>query len=267
MSFAIYGFEQLFSVMRYPAGESHVTANFVPTKDNVVVVASHVRNFEDLCNCVTANKILQHNGVEAEWFIPYFPFARHDRRRDKLDGLELKFALEMVKDLNVTVLDPHSDVLGQVKHFTQATVVNEFLALGLENVPNPMFIIPDHGATKKAYSWLDGKMYLQATKVRDPSSGVLSGFYVYNEALAFEKDCIIVDDICDAGGTFLGIAEHLKRAGANSLTLAVTHGLFTKGLESIQKTFSRVFTIGHWQRDVERIGYGLFFERNAYDRC
>ena len=55
--------------------------------------------------------------------------------------------------------------------------------------------------------------------------------------------CIVVDDICDGGGTFIGLAKLLKGRGAIKCTLAVTHGLFTKGFDKLADHFDE---IGHF---------------------
>ena len=109
---------------------------------------------------------------------------------------------------------------------------------------DPVVVIPDAGATKKAYTWLDGRRVVQASKRRDPATGKLSGFSVPDvdsegNSIA-GRPCIIVDDICDGGGTFLGLAAELQAAGAGPLTLAVTHGLFTKGTEVLTESFSTI---------------------------
>lgn len=41
---------------------------------------------------------------------------------------------------------------------------------------------------------------------------------------------LIVDDICDGGGTFVGLAKELRAAGATRVYLYVTHGIFSKRL-------------------------------------
>lgn len=44
---------------------------------------------------------------------------------------------------------------------------------------------------------------------------------------------LIVDDICDGGGTFIGLAEELKRKNAGKIYLAVSHGIFSKGIDKL----------------------------------
>lgn len=61
-------------------------------------------------------------------------------------------------------------------------------------------------------------------------SGRLSGFGVVDASAVQDKTCVIVDDLCDGGGTFSGLAEQLVLAGAKVVDLYVTHGVFSKGL-------------------------------------
>lgn len=51
---------------------------------------------------------------------------------------------------------------------------------------------------------------------------------------------IVIDDICDGGGTFVGIAGKLKNLTFAPISLYVTHGIFSKGLEPLD-AFDRVY--------------------------
>jgi len=231
-------FNAVFDVIRYPAGERHVRVSQDAELDRIETIEATVRSFDDLALVVTADRILRRLDHRVEWFIPYFPFARHDRRIDALDGLELELALELAQQLRVVVADPHSDVTGQLRHFTQTEVVKVFERAGLFS-NDPIVIVPDAGAAKKAYGWAKGRTVVQALKTRDVHTGALSGFEVLADDLD-GRPCIIVDDICDGGGTFLGLATELQKANAGPLTLAVTHGLFTKGTHCLLDVFDTV---------------------------
>jgi ribose-phosphate pyrophosphokinase len=52
--------------------------------------------------------------------------------------------------------------------------------------------------------------------------------------------CLIVDDICDGGATFVALARKLREAGAIEVSLFVTHGIFSKGkdLEGIDNIYT-----------------------------
>ena len=70
---------------------------------------------------------------------------------------------------------------------------------------------------------------------------MLTGFKVYAEDLK-GCDCLIVDDICDGGGTFIGLANELKNKNAGKLYLAVSHGIFSRGFDDLEKCFTKIFT-------------------------
>lgn len=246
-----YSFNTMFRRMKYPAGESHIDLNVEwETLASKFVMEMECRSFDDLCVLLTADRLLKEHRKSCTWFVPYFPFARQDRRTDEWSGFELSVALDLVKGIDLVIADPHSDVAGLLPHIQQKDFVKQLEAVGAFT-RNPMVIVPDKGATNKAMSWLGGSAWLQGEKYRDPATGQLSGFGVPADDLE-GCPCIIVDDICDGGGTFIGLAEILKESGAGDLTLAVTHGLFTKGMEKLYEHFDHFYT-GSYTHDPTSI--------------
>jgi phosphoribosylpyrophosphate synthetase len=67
---------------------------------------------------------------------------------------------------------------------------------------------------------------------------------------------LIVDDICDGGGTFLGISDALGSrlrslgdvGGDYILGLYVTHGIFSKGFCDLIEKFDHVYTTDSFNR-------------------
>ncbi len=82
-------------------------------------------------------------------------------------------------------------------------------------------------------------------KTRDVSTGKLTGFTL--EPLAYDNQQIngahylVVDDICDGGGTFNGLASKIAEQGATA-DLYVSHGLFSKGTTELKKSFNTIYT-------------------------
>ena len=63
---------------------------------------------------------------------------------------------------------------------------------------------------------------------------------------------LVVDDICDGGGTFLLLAEALRKAGIdNNLELYVSHGIFSKGTDIIYKSFYPIYTTNSFFRGYD----------------
>lgn len=234
----------LFERRSYPAGEGHSILGTGYQSDDLVIEA-HVRNFNDLCTARTQDEILRRNGVVATWFMPYFPYARQDRRETQMSGFELPLAMSLTVGMRVVIADPHSDVTGTLPHFTQTSVYN-CMADANWDLENKTVVIPDAGAAKKAYGWAVGndRPIVQGLKKRDPKTGKLSGFKIdATDGELWDRDVLILDDICDGGGTFLGLGQLLReKYGVKSLTLGVTHGLFTQGLDKLGEMFDQIIS-------------------------
>lgn len=175
--------------------------------------------------------------------LPWLPWARQDRHMVAGDSFALKvFAshLNTLKFDKVKVLDPHSDAaaaaidnlvaIGQERCLLQsATLSHLFQQNAL------MLVAPDAGALKKIDTVARAagvEEYAILSKKRDVASGKLTGFALMAGDVR-GRDLLIVDDLCDAGGTFIGSAQVLRDAGARSVSLYVTHGLFSKGIEHL----------------------------------
>jgi ribose-phosphate pyrophosphokinase len=60
---------------------------------------------------------------------------------------------------------------------------------------------------------------------------------------------ILIDDLCDAGGTFIAAAKYLRDELKlqNELNLFVGHGLFTKGLDPLLEHFNKIICTNSYQ--------------------
>jgi ribose-phosphate pyrophosphokinase len=78
------------------------------------------------------------------------------------------------------------------------------------------------------------------SKHRDPETGKFLGFEV---PLIKTPKALIVDDICDGGGTFRGIAAKVReqQPGEVQMFLYVTHGIFSQGLAGLLCEFGAIY--------------------------
>ncbi len=175
--------------------------------------------------------------------LPWLPWARQDRHMVAGDSFALKVFARQLNTLSfdkVKVLDPHSDAAGAaIDNFV--TIPQEVCLLHSPTLARQfqqqalMLVAPDAGALKKidAVARATGASeYAVLTKKRDVASGNLTGFALVSGDVK-GRDVLIVDDLCDAGGTFIGSAQVLRDAGARSVSLYVTHGIFSKGVENL----------------------------------
>ena len=246
-----------FEAFAFAGGEPHI--RFQP-KDlqavQAVTLTHRVRSFNDMGLLLLAVDALRRAGLEhLELVLPYFPGARQDRVMVPGEPLTVKVYADLLNRLalkRIWVYDPHSEVTPAVLDRCQAIPNHTFIEHILKALSVDCLVSPDGGALKKIYklsAHLGGKPVVEGSKKRDVRTGQLSGFQVFSEDLA-GANCLIVDDICDGGGTFMGLAQTLKDKGAGQLYLAVSHGIFTKGIEPLTAYFDRIYTTNAF-RDVE----------------
>jgi ribose-phosphate pyrophosphokinase len=90
-------------------------------------------------------------------------------------------------------------------------------------------VSPDTGRVRVAEQWaerLGGAPLAFVHKTRDVS--------VPNQAVSKQvvgqiedRDCVLIDDMIDTGGTISGAVQVLKNAGARSVIIAATHAVFS----------------------------------------
>lgn len=241
------GEEISFESFYFSGGEPHIKINETDLSDNAIIT-HRLNSFNDLGLLLVAVDALKRLKVKSiEVFIPYFPAARQDRVMVKGEPLTVKVYADIINSLrleNVTVFDPHSEVTPAL--LDNCTTINNhsFIKTVLNDLPKDILLVsPDGGALKKIHklaSFLQDYEVLECGKSRDVRTGKLSGFTVPLTDLA-SRDCLIVDDICDGGGTFLGLAEELKKCNAGTLHLAVSHGIFSKGSRALAEKFGSIY--------------------------
>lgn len=175
--------------------------------------------------------------------LPYLPGARQDRMNPTGDVLFTAWSVAQMinqrKFSNVVAIDPHSETMPRfIENFREYP-----LHRALDFVPDVYtgVISPDKGATTRAENaaLFLGVGLFQGRKERDVATGQLTGFEV--DSLTPGAHYLVVDDICDGGGTFLGLAEKIAEQGCTA-DLFVTHGIFSKGTTLLRKAFGKIYS-------------------------
>lgn len=186
--------------------------------------------------------------------IPYLPGARQDRMNPKGDFLF--GAKSIANEINargfakVICFDPHSEVMPALIDNCVVIHVDETEALVGDGTGRGCYdgvVAPDAGAGKRAERIAKALKLpvINAWKTRDVASGnsKITGFGI--EPIVGVQKLLIVDDICDGGGTFIGLADHIKSLGSSyeiEMDLYVSHGLFSKGIDALVERFGRITT-------------------------
>lgn len=204
----------------------------------------------------TLYRVSNNIDLRIEMSLPYFPYARADRKFSKNGNEGLKYfinELECGGISKVYTVDPHNpqaldnicdnagiqiEYVDQLQAFNQ-TIKREHLTPKSEW---DIIIAPDKGAKDKAQTIADyyGLPLVCCTKERDIATGKLSNPNV-PERLD-DKHVLIVDDLMDGGYTYIQLAEELYKKGAKQVDLYVTHLIASKGLNVLTGMIDRVYT-------------------------
>lgn len=251
--------------MRFYGGEAHVRIDDIEEVRDVtnwggVVIDARIRNGDDVMQMLMLRDAIRHatDYVDTvELFMPYLPYARQDRMCNPGEAFSAKAfaALINAQDFHrVHVCDPHSDVsaslLDRVRVIPQHKIVETaFLTKALTSPAHTdhLLVAPDLGAVKKLKKLPGDHCYLD--KTRRPSDGAILGTEIIH-GTPLGRDCLIIDDICDGGRTFIEAAKVLRKAGAKSVSLFVTHGIFSKGFEELQQHLDLIVTTDSWFQPV-----------------
>jgi ribose-phosphate pyrophosphokinase len=225
----------------FPDGQPHINISSIIEGDDVKVICSITNTCKLLQLLETANALDNLFAKKKVLVIPYLMAARYDRLMQTGDSIDLKVVADLVNSCGfakVYLYDVHSDVaLLLIKNAIGIT--NENLVKAYD-MPDAVLICPDAGASKKVgkyFGWNSNiKDIVYCSKNRDLSNGNLT-LEILEPQACTNRNCVIIDDICDGGGTFLAIAEKIQPA---HLTLIVTHGIFSKGFEVLHKYFQQI---------------------------
>ena len=167
--------------------------------------------------------------------LPYFGYARQDRRASGRTPISAKLVANLITEAGadrVLTLDLHA---GQIQGFFDIPTDNLFaipvIARDIKahyELENVMVVSPDVGGVVRARALGKrlGSLLAIVDKRRD-RPGESEVMNIIGEVEG--KDCILIDDIVDSGGTLCNAAEALLANGAKSVTAYITHGVLSGG--------------------------------------
>ena len=206
-------------------------------------------------------------------------YMRYDRvmygnKSDSFGASKYADFIKTMKFDKVTFKDCHSDVLIRLMGGSERT---NYLS-PVENIPQNVCvgqtesklgnnyyyttIVPDKGALEKIVNSKDivydengvvqvsdklSAQYVVFDKVRNPETGKIESIKpIHNEHVlkSIVHDFVVIDDLCEGGGTFMGIAESARSvmAEGSTLSLYVTHGIFAEGaITKLLSVYDKLF--------------------------
>ncbi len=160
--------------------------------------------------------------------IPYYGYARQDRKVSPRAPITAKLVADLISVAGtdrVLCVDLHA---GQIQGFFNIPVDNLFAtpvlleAIRARNEGPLTIVSPDAGGVERARAYakrLDANLAI--VDKRREAANVAQVMNVVGNVE--NRNCIIVDDICDTAGTLTEGARALREAGAERVSAAITH--------------------------------------------
>jgi len=164
--------------------------------------------------------------------IPYFAYARQDRKDQPRVAISAKLMANMVSMAGadrVLGMDFHQH---QMQGFFDLPVDHLYAAPAMVNhfrqkrLKDPVVVAPDVGSAKMARGFAKRlNATLAIIDKRRPSANIAEVVNVVGEVK--DRDCVIPDDMIDTAGTMSEAVHALKRLGANDVYCCATHALLS----------------------------------------
>ena len=174
--------------------------------------------------------------------IPYYGYARQDRKDRPRVAIGSKLIANMIQaaganrlitmDLHAPQIQGYFDI--PVDHLDSHAVFIPYIEnLKLENLT---FAAPDVGSAnriREIASYFEAEMVI-CDKHRKRANEIASMVVIGDVT---DRDVVVIDDICDTGGTLARSAALLKEKGARSVRALITHPVLSgKAYENIEKS-------------------------------
>ncbi|MFC8598274.1 MULTISPECIES: ribose-phosphate diphosphokinase [unclassified Isoptericola] len=167
---------------------------------------------------------------------PFYAYARQDKKSRGREPISARLVADMLKTAGadrILSVDLHTPQIqgffdGPVDHLWAMPVLVDYVRTRVD-LANVAVVSPDAGRIRVAEQWaakLGGCPLAFVHKTRDvtrPNQAVANRVVGEVEG----RDCVLVDDLIDTGGTIAEAVKVVMEAGARSVTVAATHGVLS----------------------------------------
>ena len=232
------------NIKRFADGEVYVEINENIRGNSIFVVQSTSNpandNLMELLICIDALRRSSAKSITA--VIPYFGYARQDRKVVPRTAISAKLVSNLITNAGanrILSVDLHA---GQIQGFFDIPVDNLFatpiFARHIKKIKlnNLVCVSPDVGGVERTRA-LSRRINSSIAIIdkRRPAPGKSEVMNIVGNVV--NKNCVIVDDIIDSGGTIVNAAKALKDKGAKDIYVFITHAVLSgEAVDKIQKS-------------------------------
>jgi ribose-phosphate pyrophosphokinase len=223
------------NIKKFADGEIYIEINENIRGNSVFVIQSTSTpvndNIMELLLCIDALRRSSAKNITA--VIPYFGYARQDRKVAPRTSISAKVVSNLITNAGanrIVTVDLHA---GQIQGFFDIPVDNLFTTPMFAKyikkkfkTKNLICVSPDVGGVQRTRGLATKlKIDLAIIDKRRPEAGKSEVMNIIGDVKG--KNCIIVDDIIDSGGTIINAVEALKKSGATDVYVFVTHAVLS----------------------------------------
>tara|TARA_B100000287_G_scaffold370391_1_gene367831 strand:+ start:26 stop:958 length:933 start_codon:yes stop_codon:yes gene_type:complete len=223
------------NIRRFADGEVYIEINENIRGNSIFVIQSTSNpandNLMELLICIDALRRSSAKNITA--VIPYFGYARQDRKVVPRTAISAKLVSNLITNAGanrILSVDLHA---GQIQGFFDIPVDNLFatpiFARYIKNkmkLKNMICVSPDVGGVERTRA-LSRRLNSSIAIIdkRRPAPGKSEVMNIVGNVK--NKNCVIVDDIIDSGGTIVNAAKALKEKGAKDVYVFITHAVLS----------------------------------------
>jgi ribose-phosphate pyrophosphokinase len=174
--------------------------------------------------------------------IPYFGYARSDKKDRPRVPITAKLIANLIDTAGaqrVLTVDLHaSQIQGffdiPVDHLYAAPIIVDYFQTN--PIENLIVVAPDTGGAERARAYAKRlNTGLALCDKRREKANVAEVMNVVGDVEG--KNCLIIDDMCDTGGTICKVGEALHKAGANNIYACFTHAVLSgRAIENLSQS-------------------------------
>jgi ribose-phosphate pyrophosphokinase len=190
-------------------------------------------NLMELLVCIDALRRASAKRITA--VLPYFGYARQDRKSGSRTPISAKLVANLITTAGadrVLTMDLHA---GQIQGFFDIPTDNLFSGpVFTRDIKeqfkgeNIMMVSPDVGGVVRARAIAKRiGADLAIVDKRRERAGISEVMHIIGDVAG--RDCILMDDIVDSGGTLCNAAQAILDQGATSVHAYITHGVLSGG--------------------------------------
>ena len=187
--------------------------------------------------CIDAMR--RSSAAEITCILPYFGYARQDRKASPRQPITAKLVASMLEEAGanrVVTFDLHAAQIQGFFHcpvddLTTVPMMGQYFRRKNFDPNDIVVVSPDHGGVKRARNLAEMLgSGLAIIDKRRPRPNVVEACTVIGDVR--DKNVIIVDDICDTGGSLIAASNILRENGCKDIYVCIAHGLFSNDAAS-----------------------------------